>query len=167
MSEMRGVVPGLVTNVDDPLHQGRVKVTFPWLDAQHETDWVRVATLMAGGQRGSFFMPEPRDEVLVAFEHGNPRVPYVVGFLWNGQDHPPADNVHDRKLVSVNGHMIRFIDATPVGGSKGALVIEDAHGNRIVMSNGKITIASTGVLELRGATLTLNGRVVAPNANPI
>jgi uncharacterized protein involved in type VI secretion and phage assembly len=167
MSEMRGVVPGLVTNVDDPLHQGRVKVTFPWLDGEHETDWVRIATLMAGNQRGSFFMPEPRDEVLVAFEHGNPRVPYVIGFLWNGQDHPPADNVHDRKLVSVNGHTIRFIDSTPVGGSKGALIIEDAHGNRIVMSNGKITVASTGVLELRGATLTLNGRVVAPNANPI
>jgi uncharacterized protein involved in type VI secretion and phage assembly len=167
MSEMRGVVPGLVTNVDDPLHQGRIKVTFPWLDAGHETDWVRVATLMAGNQRGSFFMPEPQDEVLVAFEHGNPRVPYVIGFLWNGHDHPPSDNVHDRKFMSVNGHSIRFIDSTPAGGSKGALVIEDAHGNRIVLSNGKITIAATGVLELRSATLTLNGRVVAPNGNPI
>ncbi len=49
----------------------------------------------------------------------------------------------------------------------GALVIEDAHGNAITMSNGKITIRSQGVLELTSPHITLNGRVVAPSGNPI
>jgi hypothetical protein len=46
-------------------------------------------------------------------------------------------------------------------------VIEDAHHNRITMSNGKISIQSPGVLEIKAAHITLNGRIVAPNANPI
>ena len=167
MSKLNGVVIGLVTNVADPLKQNRVKVHFPWLDDGHETDWIRIATMMAGGGRGSMFMPEVNDEVLVAFEHGDTRFPYVVGFLWNGQDDPPGTDVRDRKIVSKNGHPIRFLDSTPSGGSKGAMVFEDAHGNRLTLSNGQIHLKSTSVLALEGATITLNGRVIAPNANPI
>jgi hypothetical protein len=95
----------------------------------------------------------------------------VVGFLWNGKDEPPADHVRLRRIQSVNGHRISFIDATPSGGSKGALVIEDAHGNTISLSNGKITIKSVGLLELNAPLITLQGpgyrRVVTPNSNPI
>lgn len=167
MSKINGVVIGLVTNLADPLQQNRVKLHFPWQDDGHETDWVRIATMMAGGGRGSMFMPEVNDEVLVAFEHGDPRFPYVVGFLWNGQDAPPGQDVRDRKIVSANGHQIRFLDSTPNGGSLGALIIEDAHGNTITMSNAQISVKSTCVLALEGKTITLNGRVVAPNGNPI
>jgi uncharacterized protein involved in type VI secretion and phage assembly len=167
MSSVNGMVIGLVTNVADPLQQNRIKVHFPWLDDAQETDWIRIATMMAGGGRGSMFMPEVNDEVLVAFEHGDTRFPYVMGFLWNGQDAPPGQDVRDRKIVSKNGHQIRFLDSTPSGGSLGALIIEDAHGNRITMSNGQIHIKSTCVLALDAPTITLNGRLVAPNANPI
>jgi uncharacterized protein involved in type VI secretion and phage assembly len=167
MGQFNGVVIGLVTNVDDPELQGRCKLHFPWLDPSNETDWVRIATVMAGDGRGTFFMPEVNDEALVAFEHGDARFPYIVGFLWNGKDAPPADHVRLRRIQSVNGHRISFIDATPSAGSKGALVIEDAHGNTISMSNGKIAIKSVAVLELTAPTITLNGRIVAPNANPI
>jgi uncharacterized protein involved in type VI secretion and phage assembly len=167
MNEIKGVVIGLVTQVEDDLHQGRIKVSFRWLDANHETDWIRIATTMAGGTRGTFFMPEIDDEALLAFEHGDPRRPYAIGFLWNGVDLPPGQHYRDRKIVSKNGHQIRFLDASPEGGSLGALVIQDAHGNTITMSNGKITISSTAVLEMRAPTITINGRVVAPNANPI
>jgi uncharacterized protein involved in type VI secretion and phage assembly len=167
VSKLNGVVIGLVTNVSDPSQQNRIKVHFPWLDDNHESDWIRIATMMAGNGRGSMFLPEVNDEVLVAFEHGDVRFPYVVGFLWNGQDSPPGQHVRDRKIVSKNGHQIRFLDSTPSGGDMGALVIEDAHGNRITMSNGQIHIKSTCVLALEGKSLTLNGRLVAPNNNPI
>jgi uncharacterized protein involved in type VI secretion and phage assembly len=167
LSQVNGIVIGLVTNVTDPLKQNRVKVHFPWLGDEQETDWIRIATMMAGQGRGSMFMPEVNDEVLVAFEHGDPRFPYVIGFLWNGQDNPPGEDVRDRKIVSKNGHQIRFLDSTPSNGNLGALIIEDAHGNRITLSNGHIHLKSTSVLTLEGATIRLNGRVVAPNANPI
>ena len=167
MSTINGVVIGLVTDVNDPLKQGRIRVNFPWLEDEHQTDWIRIATTMAGNGRGTFFMPELQDEALVAFEHGNVRMPYVIGFLWNGKDGPPGQDVRDRRITSKNGHSLRFLDATPSNGSKGAIVIEDAHGNRITMSNGKITIDSVGVLELKARTVTLNGRVLVPSGNPV
>jgi uncharacterized protein involved in type VI secretion and phage assembly len=122
---------------------------------------------MGGKGRGTFFMPELHDEVLLAFDQGDPRLPYVVGFMWNGQDTPPGQDVRDRRITSRNGHSVRFLDATPSGGSLGALVIADAHGNTIVMSNAKITIQGVGLLELDATTITLKGRVVANGRNPI
>lgn len=163
MSTMNGVVIGLVTQVKP----GQVKVTYPWLDAQHETDWVRIAAPMSGNGRGCFIMPELHDEVLLAFDQGNPRLPYVIGFLWNGADTPPGSDVRDRRLTSRNGHTIRFLDSTPSGGSLGALIIEDAHGNKIVMSNGKISIRAMGVLDLDAPHVTIKGRPVAAGFNPI
>ena len=47
------------------------------------------------------------------------------------------------------------------------VVIEDAWGNKITLTNGKITIQSVGLLELKASLITVNGRVVAPNDNPI
>jgi uncharacterized protein involved in type VI secretion and phage assembly len=163
MSSMRGVVVGIVTDV----RPGEVKVNFPWLDDQHVSDWIRIAAPMAGGGRGAFMMPEPTDEVLVAFDQANPRIPYVVGFLWNGKDEPPATDVRYRQLTSVNGHTVQFLDATPSEGSKGALVIKDGHGNTIVMSNSKITIHGVGLLEIDAPSITIKGRVVADGPNPI
>lgn len=163
MSQVNGLVVGLVTQVD----VGKIKVNYPWLDDNHESDWIRIATAMSGNNRGSCFMPEIQDEVLLGFDKGDTRTPYVVGFLWNGVDAPPSQDVRDRRIMSKNGHTIRFLDSTPSGGSMGALVIEDAHGNAITMSNGKITIRSQGVLELMSPNITLNGRIVAPNGNPI
>src|SRR5512147_2546974 len=87
-----GVYPALVTDIKDPDGQGRVKVTLPWAvdtgGARFEA-WARVATLMAGNNRGTWFVPDVNDEVLVAFEGGNSRKPCVVGALWNGTDSPP------------------------------------------------------------------------------
>lgn len=163
MSQINGLVVGLVTQVD----VGKIKVNYPWLDENHESDWIRIATAMAGNNRGSCFMPEIKDEVLIGFDKGDTRTPYVVGFLWNGVDAPPSQDVRDRRLMSVNGHGIRFLDSTPSNGDMGHLVVQDAHGNAIAMSNGKITIRAKGVLEIIAPTITLNGRVVAPNGNPI
>jgi uncharacterized protein involved in type VI secretion and phage assembly len=163
MDTIDGVVIGLVTRVQP----GQVKVNFPWLADDHESDWIRIATTMSGNNRGSFFMPEPRDEVLVAFNQGDPRLPYIVGFLWNGQDQPPGQDVRDRRITSRNGHEIRFLDATPSNGSVGALVIQDGHGNLIVMSNSKITIQAQGLLDINAHVIRLNGRVLAGLPNPV
>ena len=69
---------------------------------------------MAGKERGLYFLPEVDDEVLVAFEHGSPDAPYVLGGLWNGKDVPPesnADGKNDRRsIMSRSGHVIRLND---------------------------------------------------------
>jgi uncharacterized protein involved in type VI secretion and phage assembly len=96
-----GVVIGVVTNNQDPDKLGRVKVKFPWLDEDDESNWARVATMMAGNNRGTFFLPEVDDEVLVAFEHGNVETPYVIGGLWSGVDAPVRDNADGKNNVRV------------------------------------------------------------------
>ncbi len=87
-----GVYPALVSDVVDPNNQGRVKVRLHWspdAGGSNYEVWARLATMMGGNNRGSWFIPDKDDEVLVAFEGGNPRRPYVVGALWNGKDDPP------------------------------------------------------------------------------
>src|SRR4051812_35272075 len=82
-----GVYVALVTDNQDPSDQGQVKVVLPW-SPDSGTDrfetWARVSTLMAGPGRGTWFVPDPDDEVLIAFEGGDPRRPVVLGSLWNG-----------------------------------------------------------------------------------
>ena len=86
-----GVYSALVCDILDPDGLGRVKVTLPWSPdaggAGYEA-WARLATLMAGNNRGSWFIPDVDDEVLVSFEGGDPRRPVVLGSLWNGKDRP-------------------------------------------------------------------------------
>ena len=89
-----GVYAAVVTRIFelDGQQQGRVKVRLPWSPDANGDEyevWARLATMMAGNNRGSWFIPDPGDEVLVAFEAGDTRRPYVVGMLWNGVDHPP------------------------------------------------------------------------------
>lgn len=109
-----GVVPGIVTNNKDPDELGRLKVKFPWFSDNNETDWIRMTTFVAGGVRGSFFLPEVGDEVLIAFEHGNINRPYIIGALWNGVDKPPETNSDGknniRKIKSRSGHELIFND---------------------------------------------------------
>lgn len=132
-----GVAAGLVTNNQDPDGSGRVRLKFPWLSDDNETGWVRIATLMAGGQRGSFFLPEVGDEALVAFEHGDINRPYVIGFLWNGVDKPPGDNSDGknniRKITSRSGHEIIFNDNSDQQQEK--VEIHTKAGHKIVLDD--------------------------------
>ncbi len=113
-SRIYGVVVGVVTNNQDPDKLGRVKVKFPWLSNEDESYWARIAAPMAGKDRGAFFLPEVDDEVLVVFERGDLRFPYILGGLWNGQDTPPANNEDGknnvRMIKSRSGHVIRLND---------------------------------------------------------
>ncbi|MGQ0839840.1 phage baseplate assembly protein V [Actinokineospora sp.] len=77
------VVCGVVSNCADPLGKGRVKVTLPWLALDFETDWAPNTQFCSGQRSGAMFMPEIGDEVLVAFEFGDARRPYVIGAMMN------------------------------------------------------------------------------------
>lgn len=166
-----GLTIGLVTNVEDPLKQGRVKLRFPWLSDELESDWVSVVSHLAGDDRGIYFMPEVGDEMVVGFIHADFNHPVVLGGMWNGQAAAPSPDPRQRMIRSKNGHTIRFVDSTPTAGDMGALIIEDAHGNVILMSNTHVTVKAKAVLQLDAPVIILKGpgyaRVVTPSANPI
>lgn len=132
-----GVAIGIVTNNQDPDGMGRVKLRFPWRGDGDESYWARVATLMAGNDRGSFFLPEVGDEVLVAFEMGDIHHPYVVGALWNGVDKPPETNADGknniRMIKSRSGHQIIFDDNSDQ--MKEKLEIHTKAGHKILLDD--------------------------------
>lgn len=166
-----GIEEGQVTSVDQEISkEARIKVKLVRRDDQTEYE-CRMCQPMAGSNYGFYFMPEVGDEVLVAFIQGDMRLPIILGGLYNGIDKPSAQHPKIRRIQSVNGHRISFLDATESNGNKGALIIEDAHGNTISMSNGKIVIKSVCFLEIDAPQIILQGpgykRVVSQSNNPI
>lgn len=156
--ELTGVAVAIVAENDDPKGHGRVKLRYPWLETSGVSDWTRIAVPMAGPERGTYFLPEVGDEVLVAFDDGDINHPYVLGALWNGEDEPPADNDGNndiRRIRSRSGHEVTFDDAD---GAE-AVHIETSGGHSIVMDDGDetITIEDTGgnEIEFDGASRSL------------
>lgn len=112
MTQMNGVVAAVVVNRDDPANLGRVEIRYHFQEQGDRSYWARIATLMSGDRRGSWFMPEVNDEVLVAFDRGDMQNPYIVGFLWNEEGRPPNEGIDPnvRRLQTVSGHILEFDD---------------------------------------------------------
>jgi uncharacterized protein involved in type VI secretion and phage assembly len=182
-----GAYPAVVRDVKDPDGLGRVKVALPWSPdgsgGSYEA-WARVATLMAGRNRGSWFVPDVDDEVLVVFMAGDVRQPAVVGGMWNGVDTPPAQmdgggQNYIKALRSRNGVKITLDDhdgqeqlilETP-GGQKvtlkdgpGQIELQDSNGNSVkletagvtVTTSAKVTVNAGAAVEINAATVTVN-----------
>ena len=72
---------------------GRVKVQFPW-DRLGKKDansscWIRVGSSWAGKQWGFAQIPRIGQEVIVAFEDGDPDRPIITGSVYNAEMMPP------------------------------------------------------------------------------
>ena len=171
MGKIQGVVTGQVVNVVDPDQQGRVQVSLPYLGGQNTSYWAPVATMMSGNGRGSWFMPEVGDEVLIAFNQDDVAHPFIVGFLWNGKDAPPSNDRHLRVIHSVNGHELRLYDPPIAGGDQGHIRLQFARGNGtmniVEINNTSIVIRSDSAISIQAPTVTINGRPVNPAGGPI
>lgn len=183
---LHGVVPGIVVDVADPAGRGRVLVRMPWAVDEDEgyEAWARLATLMGGAGRGSWFVPEVDDEVLLAFEGGDPRRPYVLGGLWNGVDDPP-EQMDDggrndiRSFTSRNGLKLTFDDSdgserielvTPAGnrvvlddGGR-SITVEDPAGSSIALDAGGVTIRTSTTVAVEASTVDVSASMVTVNA---
>ncbi|HEX6186401.1 MAG TPA: phage baseplate assembly protein V [Pyrinomonadaceae bacterium] len=182
-----GVYPALVSDIRDPEGLGRVRLTLPWAPdtgGERYDVWARVATLMGGNNRGSWFIPDVGDEVLVVFEGGDPRRPYVIGGLWNGSDAPPetmdgAGNNFKKVVRSRNGVKITLDDTdgqeklileTPGGQSltlkdgPGAVEIVDSNGNSVKLETSGITITAAAKVTVNATQVEVSAGQVTVNA---
>lgn len=166
-----GVVIGIVSNINDPKKLGRVKVKFPWLSDKDESYWARIATPMAGSDRGIYFIPEINDEVLVVFEHGDVRFPYILGGLWNVKDVPPKEAKQDEKnnirlIKSRSGHVISLDDTK---GQETIEIVDKSNKNSIKFETKTNTItiktdkdiklsAPKGVIKLDAKQIEINSK---------
>jgi uncharacterized protein involved in type VI secretion and phage assembly len=139
---------------------------------------------MGGNNRGSWFIPDVDDEVLIVFEGGDPRRPYVIGGLWNGKDAPPQSmdnggNNNLKVLRSRNGVKITLDDSdgqetlileTP-GGQKvtlkdgpGSVEVDDSNGNSIKMEASGITVTASAQVTINASTVKVSASMVTVNA---
>lgn len=135
----------IVHDNQDPQKLGRVKVNILALtrkvDSEEQpyiTDWVQLIVPGAGANRGWFFIPEVKDEVLVMFRDGEP---LVVGALWNKEALPPDKNPDGdnprRSIKSRAGSSVILDDGGDViiikDGAGKAQITFDAASNQITI----------------------------------
>lgn len=164
----------------DPLNEERIYIRL--MNDENTKLWARIATLDAGDQRGSFFMPEINDEVVVGFIDGNPNQAVVLGMLHSSQaasPYPLADDNNIKGFVTREKITIELDDekkalkiATPGGNTllvsddQKGISLEDQNGNTIVMNDQGVTIESKKALTLKAAQdVSIEGNNVNIKAN--
>jgi len=101
---------------------GSVKLQFRW-DRYGKSDenssyWVRASQLSAGAGWGSMFVPRVGNEVVVAFEEGDPDRPLVIGRLYNGSQHPPVPLPEGALLSYISDDGVNAIRFNPTEGEQ-------------------------------------------------
>lgn len=174
VSSVNGLHIGVVTSLDDPDGEFRVKVKVPVIDNEEEGSWTRIASLDAGDSRGIFFRPEVDDEVVVGFINDDPRNPVIIGMLHSSAKASPISQTEDNNEKGyVSRENIKFIFdedkksivlETP-GGNKitisdddSGIKLEDQNSNSITMDSNGIKLNSNSAIELVATTdLKLSG----------
>ncbi len=171
------VVVGVVTQTEDPDGLGRVRVQHPALGENAEGWWARIAAPAAGAGRGLLMMPMPGDEVVLAFEQGDPRRPYVLGSVWNGRATPGELVKSDGSFALASDHDISFkaAGATSIAAQEaislkgaegvsvraqeelalgGASVVLQADGS-VTVKGGDIAVRASGTVQISGSEVLL------------
>ena len=182
MDTFQGIYSGSVLDNRDPENLARVLVRVPALKDANKGVWARLATMMAGRDSGTLFIPAVGDEVLVAFVQGDLRAPCVIGGLWSTTTPPPpvSDPPTSVMLIrSRNGTTLRIVDEqdnnglsveTP-GGQRMTLQddpdtvrIEDAHGNSVTLSTSGVKVLAASKVEVSAGMLEVNAALLRVNA---
>ena len=163
MATAPGLQTGKVIKLEnDPA--GEYRILLQLLSVKAKDVWARYSNFDAGQKRGSYFMPEIGDEVLVGFINDDWSQPVVLGMLYS-RDHPPVrahrDNNHLRSYTSRSGMHLLFDDNSKTieiqtqDGNQvkmdeqgHGIEIKDQNLNKILLNNNGITIKSNSGLTI-------------------
>ena len=168
LPSMQGLMIGIVTDIEDPDGENRVRVKIPSINAGEQGIWARMAAPDAGKERGLFFRPEVDDEVIVGFILNDPRQMIILGMLHSSAKAAPitVTSTNDEKGY-VSREKLKFIFndkekslkiETPAGKKvtiseqDGIISIEDENSNKITMDSSGITIEAASTLTLKGGS---------------
>jgi hypothetical protein len=179
--KLNGVYPAIVTDVEDPEQLSRVLLSFPWLSETFVSNWARVVQAGASIGMGMQIMPEPLDEVLVAFENGQLDSPYVLGGLYSADRMggvPPEELIEGTTMIraytSRDGHQLVFNDSpelssvminTTFGTScilrlspETGITIETVEGQPIIINSAaEVTVNAEGAVVINSSDVSISG----------
>lgn len=163
-SAVNGLQIGVVTQLEeDPEGEDRILVKVPIVDGKEQGVWARRSTLDAGENRGSFFLPEIGDEVVLGFIDDNPCAPVILGMLHSSAKPAPitaTDDNFEKGFVTKSELKFLFDDEkksvlieTP--GGKKICINEDADTIEIDDGSNKIVLGSDGILLESGSDIII------------
>ncbi len=179
---IHGLQIGIVTNIQDPEGEERIKVKLPIIDNENEGVWARLTTIDAADGRGWVIRPEVGDEVIVGFLNDDPRYPVILGSVFSSAKPSPIQPEEENKIkgyVSRSEMKFTFDDdkvivttETPKGNKimlsedEGKILIEDENGNKIEMSSdgikmesaADINIKATGDVNIEGVNINVKAQ---------
>lgn len=151
-----GVYPAIVTDIVDPGSKGRVEVKLPWLGkdggAQDVRAWATLCTPYADDDQGIQILPAVDTQVVVAFEAGDLRRPYVIGSCWNGKEKMPVtpEAPNDKRTwKSRAGSVLEFDDTS--GAAKVTVSMQSGH--KLVLDDSAQQVTLT---HQNGSTITFS-----------
>lgn len=175
---------GIVTSNDDPDKLARVKVRYPAFGQDVESGWARVVREASGAERGTVALPHVNDEVVVGFQHGDIRRPFVLGTLFNGVDKPGADLV--KTTSSVAARYPRDLDvktdaqvlleagkAISVKSAQDTIAVSAGKDMKLTAGasgTGTVTIETTGQIKMngkQGVEIVANGPLKITSTAPV
>ena len=176
---------GEVVDRDDPEGLGRVRVRIPGL-VDPASPWAFPLGTVGGGsdRRGFFCVPEKGAEVGVLFHQGDVDHPFYLCGHWgkpNGQAEvpEPARDLPKEEVPQVRAFETgRFLLVFDDRAGKEAFLIKDKKSGDQIEFDGAamgITIKATsalllkadGMVNIEGAAVQINGRLVLPGPKPI
>ncbi len=171
LAGVHGLQNATVKKIDaDPDGEFRVQVEVPMIAASGDGIWARLANFYATNKKGSFFIPEVNDEVVIGFLNNDPRYAVILGSLYSSKQAPPytPDTENSIKaIVTKNDLKLEFNDKdkiltvqTPAGNKfilsdkDKSITVQDQNGNKMEMAAAGITIKSA-----KDITLQATGKI--------
>ncbi|WP_294606302.1 type VI secretion system tip protein VgrG [uncultured Bacteroides sp.] len=176
---LQGLHTAVVKKLEgDPLKECRIQVELPWMDGRNKLLWARFSTMYATGGMGTFFLPEPGDEVVVGFMNQDPGHPVILGSLYGEKHRPPYEyegKNNTKAIVTREKLRIEFNEekkiitiSTPgkntveINDDGKYIKLADQHKNEIVMDSSGISLSSSKDIKLKakgGITMDATSKI--------
>jgi Rhs element Vgr protein len=169
---VEGLQIGKVLKLDgDPLQENRIQVKIPVLKNDAEGIWARLAQFYGTNAKGSFFIPEIDDEVIIGYFNNDPTQPVILGSLYSSKIKPPYEltsNNFKKAIVSKEKLTLEFDDEKKIitiktPGANSIIINDDAKSITIADQNkNKICLSDSGIMIDSGKDITLkaNGKIM-------
>jgi len=136
-----GKFRGIVTDNNDPDHQGRIRAKVPELFNDEATGWAMACVPFAPPDHGFLALPAVDSNVWIEFERSDPSRPIWAGCWWPQDKAPSISSPSVKIYETAAGNRIKLDDTS---GSE-SVSIQDKNGATITLDQQGIELKKGGM----------------------